>query len=63
MKHSYTSDEHHQAGAIWHERGLLEWIKGAFDAPDVKVGRNAHQISANMLGENSYLKVGLWMFD
>jgi len=39
MKHSYTSDEHHQAGAIWHERGLLEWIKGVFDAPDVKVGR------------------------
>jgi len=39
MKLAYTYDKHHEAGAIWENRDLKEWLTDVFEEPSIRIGR------------------------
>ena len=39
MRLAFTHDNHHNAGAIWEQRELKDWLKNIFEAPAVKIAR------------------------
>ncbi|MCY3554086.1 MAG: restriction endonuclease [Gemmatimonadetes bacterium] len=45
MKLAFTDETHHNAGIEWENRMLMEWIKGVFESPMIKIER---QCSSNI---------------
>lgn len=39
MKLAYTYDNHHEAGAVWENRDLKEWLTDVFEEPSIAIGR------------------------
>jgi len=39
MKLAYTYDQHHEAGAVWENRELKEWLTDVFEEPSISIGR------------------------
>ena len=39
MKLAYTYDNHHEAGAIWENRDLKEWLTDVFEEPSIAIGK------------------------
>ncbi len=39
MKLAYTYDNHHEAGAVWENRDLKEWLTDVFEEPSISIGK------------------------
>ncbi|WP_071546506.1 restriction endonuclease [Pseudodesulfovibrio hydrargyri] len=37
MKLAYTYDDHHNAGSVWENRDLKDWLTDVFEAPAIKI--------------------------